>query len=278
MMIPFLDILCSLIGVLVLIIVVLVIAQTQRINGRTREEVTRAEEHLRMLKEQKQNEAKYAGLSEKLEKLKQLDAESQSKKQSVEKLGDLLQNSESNKLKNADSAAKLQQELDNIKTEIIGLVNQEPDLKQKVQALLAELEKIRPPEKKDASVVVNPAGAGIPAGTAIFFVDATGDKMTFFWNEKQSAVVSSNPEVIVADVGFNAFLEAVKKVPQSKLIFLLREDGMRSYNLGAGWAQSKYGYRVDQIGKLPVPGRGDIDMKLFGKLLGNLPAPEVPNP
>ena len=38
-MIPFLDILCSLIGVLVLIIVVLVIAQTQRINGRTREDV-----------------------------------------------------------------------------------------------------------------------------------------------------------------------------------------------------------------------------------------------
>ena len=49
-MIPFLDILCSLIGVLVLIIVVLVIAQTQRINGRTREDVQRAEEHLRLLK------------------------------------------------------------------------------------------------------------------------------------------------------------------------------------------------------------------------------------
>jgi hypothetical protein len=39
MLIPFLDILCSLIGVLVLIIVVLVVAQTQRINGRTPEEI-----------------------------------------------------------------------------------------------------------------------------------------------------------------------------------------------------------------------------------------------
>ena len=39
MLIPFLDILCSLIGVLVLIIVVLVVAQTQRIRGRTQEEV-----------------------------------------------------------------------------------------------------------------------------------------------------------------------------------------------------------------------------------------------
>jgi len=89
-------------------------------------------------------------------------------------------------------------------------------------------------------------------------------------------VVSAVPEVIVADVAFNSFLEAVKKVPQSKIIFLLRDDGMRAYNLGAGWAQSKYAYKVEQIGKLPVPGRGDLDMRLFGKLLGNLPAPPPP--
>ena len=42
-------------------------------------------------------------------------------------------------------------------------------------------------------------------------------------------------------------------VPQSKIIFLLRDDGMGAYNLGAGWAQATYGYRVEQIGKLPFP-------------------------
>ena len=125
-------------------------------------------------------------------------------------------------------------------------------------------------------MVVNPGGSGLAAGTAVFFVDASGDKLTFFWNEKERSVVSAVPEVIVSDVAFNSFLEAVKKVPQSKIIFLLRDDGMRAYNLGAGWAQSKYGYKVEQIGKLPVPGRGDLDMRLFGKLLGNLPAPPPP--
>lgn len=110
----------------------------------------------------------------------------------------------------------------------------------------------------------------------MFFVDASGDKLTFAWNDKEKYTVSSVPEVIVADVPFNAFLEAVKAVPQSKLIFLLREDGMRAYNLGAGWAQSKFGFPVDKIGKLPVPGRGELDLKLFGKLLGVLPGPPPP--
>jgi hypothetical protein len=65
----------------------------------------------------------------------------------------------------------------------------------------------------------------------------------------------------------------VKKVPQSKIIFLTRDDGMRAYTLAAGWAQSKHAYPVGQMGKLPVPGRGELDMKLFGNLIGKLPAP-----
>jgi hypothetical protein len=276
LMIPFLDILCSLIGVLVLIIVVLVIAQTQRINGRTREDVQRAEEHLRLLKAQKEIEAKYAGLAEKLQKLKELQQERSAKQQDADKLKDLLTNSEANKEKNKDSASKLQKELEDLMVEIRGLTAQEPDLRKKVQELLAEIAKIQPPEKKDAPVVVNPGGSGLAPETKVFFVDASGDKLTFFWNEKDRTVVSAVPEVIVADVAFNSFLEAVKKVPQSKIIFLLRDDGMRAYNLGAGWAQSKYAYKVEQIGKLPVPGRGDLDMRLFGKLLGNLPAPPPP--
>lgn len=276
LMIPFLDILCSLIGVLVLIIVVLVIAQTQRINGRTREDVQRAEEHLRLLKAQKAIEAKYAGLAEKLQKLKELQQERSAKQQDADKLKDLLTNSEANKEKNKDSASKLQKELEDLMVEIRGLTAQEPDLRKKVQELLAEIAKIQPPEKKDAPVVVNPGGSGLAPETKVFFVDASGDKLTFFWNEKDRSVVSAVPEVIVADVAFNSFLEAVKKVPQSKIIFLLRDDGMRAYNLGAGWAQSKYAYKVEQIGKLPVPGRGDLDMRLFGKLLGNLPAPPPP--
>jgi hypothetical protein len=274
MLIPFLDILCSLIGVLVLIIVVLVVAQTQRINGRSPEEIERAKEHLRLLKLQQENTQKYAGITEKVAALKELQDKKEEKTKQTEKIKDLLTNAESMKEQNKSSATKLQAELENILREIRGFTEQEPDLRKKVTDLLAALAKIQPPEgKRDPSVTVNPAGSGIAPGTSVFFIDASGDKLTYFWNEKEKSTVSAVPDVIVSDANFNAFLEAVKKIPQAKLIFLLRDDGMRSYNLGAGWAQSKLGFRVDQMGKLPVPGSGALDFKLFGKLAGALQAP-----
>jgi chaperonin cofactor prefoldin len=273
MMVPFLDILCSLIGVLVLIIVVLVVAQTQRINGRTPEELHLAQDYIRMQKLQKENAIKYSGLTEKLDKLAKVQAELKEKREAAEKLGIALKDAAMNSEKNRDISARLKKDLESLLIEIRGLAAQEPELRQKVKSLEEALAKMQGPQNKERSVVVNPQGSGLAAGSAIFFVDAAGDKLTYFWNEKEKFVVSAVPEVIVADVGFNAFLQAVKKVPQSKIIFLLREDGMRSYNLAAGWAQSQYEYPVAQIGKLPVPGRGELDMKLFGTLVGNLPVP-----
>jgi hypothetical protein len=107
----------------------------------------------------------------------------------------------------------------------------------------------------------------------VFFVEASAGKLTFYWDDKTKAVVSAVADVIAADSGFNAFLKAVLTVPQSKIIFLLRDDGMGAYNLGAGWAQATYGYRVEQIGKLPIPGRGEIDLRMFAAFLGALPQP-----
>jgi hypothetical protein len=274
MLIPFLDILCSLIGVLVLIIVVLVVAQTQRINGRTPEEIERAQEHLRLLKLKQENTEKYAGITEKVKALKELQEKKEEKIKQAEKIKDLLTNSESMKEENKTAATKLQAELENILREIRGFTDQEPELRKKISELLALVAKLQPPDvKKDPTVTVNPSGSGLPAGTSVFFIDAAGDKLTYFWNENDKTTVSAVPDVIVADPHFNNFLDAVKKIPQSKIIFLLRNDGMRSYNLGAGWAQSKFGFRVDQIGKLPVPGSGNLDFKLFGKLAGSIPAP-----
>jgi biopolymer transport protein ExbD len=48
LLVPFLDILCSLIGVLILIIVVLCVSQTQQTEGRTEEEIRMAQEAKRL--------------------------------------------------------------------------------------------------------------------------------------------------------------------------------------------------------------------------------------
>jgi hypothetical protein len=120
-------------------------------------------------------------------------------------------------------------------------------------------------------VVIQPGGSGLARGSKVFFVEAAAGKLTFYWNEKTKGIVSAAPDVIAADSSFNAFLKSVLTVPQSKIIFLLREDGMGAYNLGAGWAQANHGYRVDQIGKLPIPGWGEIDLRMFKGFLGELP-------
>lgn len=280
LLIPFLDILCSLIGVLALIIVVLVVAQTQKINGRTPEEVQRAQEHLKLLKIQQQLETKYAGLDAKLETLAAAQKTLADRRVDVEKAKDLLLNGEAIAKKNQSDASRLEAQIERLKTEIKGLEEQEPTLKQKVAELLAAVARLQPPEKKEAKVQINPVGSGLGAETQVFVVDAAGDKLSFTWNAGEKYTVSSVPEVISTDAAFNEFLAAVKAVPQSRLIFFLREDGMRSYNLGAGWAQSNHGFKADQIGKVPVPGRGDLDLSLFGKFLGKLPGtpPARPNP
>ena len=271
MLIPFLDILCSLIGILVLIIVVLMVAQMQRVKGRPVEDVERAVEHQKLLKKKDENEKKFAGLEEILEQLKKLEEDKKDQDKKTKDLKELLTMSSDKKEKNKKSADDLTKKIEALKQEIQGFMAAEPELKKKVEDLLAEIEKLKPPENKDPKVVVNPGGSGLGAGAQVFFVDARGDNLVYSWNENERYSVAAIPEVIVNDETFNAFLENVKSVPQSKVIFLVRADGMRSYNMGAGWAQSKHNYKVEQIGKLPVPGSGELDMKLFGKLSGTVP-------
>lgn len=274
MLIPFLDILCSLIGVLVLIIVVLVVAQTQRISGRTKEEIERAQEHLTMQKLRVEYQKKYEGSEEKVQALERLEEQSASKKEEIAKLKELLENADSLREENKKAANQFQVELDKLVTEIRGLSSQEPDLKRQKEALLAAIEKLKPPENKDANVQIKPPAKG--GAASVFFVDTSGGKLTFFWNEKEKYTVSAVPETIVADTAFNAFLQAARNVPQSKLVFLIRADGMGAYNLAAGWAQSKYNYPVEQMGRMLVPGQGNLDLSAFGKTLGSLPGPPPP--
>lgn len=274
MLIPFLDILCSLIGVLILIIVVLCVAQTQKINGRTPEELEMSQEFLKLLKKQKEDEKIAEKLKEQLAALEKLREESKEKEQQIARLRKLLDLSATMRESNKEMSQNLMKELDNLLLEFGGLTTQEADLKKEIARLNDEIKKRQPPAQKVIPpVVVQPGGAGLAKGSKVYFVEATGGKLTVFWDEEKKSVVSAVPDVIAADVAYNVFLKNVSGVPQSKVVFLLREDGMGAYNNGAGWAQATYGFRVDQIGKLPLPGRGAVDLKMFREYMGTVPPP-----
>lgn len=276
MLIPFLDILCSLIGVLVLIIVVLCVAQTQRINGRTPEELERAQDYLKLKKQKVELAALNKDLTPKLAEREKLKTETTEKEEAAAKLRKLLDTSNADREKNQQASEKLMKELDDLLLELGGLKTQESPLQKQIAELKAEIQKRQPPAQKGPPIQVQPGGSGLAKGSKVFFVEASGGKLTFYWDEKTKGLVSANPDVIAADAPFNTFLKNVQSVPQSKIIFLLRDDGMGAYNLGAGWAQATYNYRVDQIGKLPLPGRGEIDLRMFKDYLGTLPPPPAP--
>jgi hypothetical protein len=278
LLIPFLDILCSLIGVLVLIIVVMCVAQTQKVKGRTPEEIQRATEYLKMTKQIKENKKVSEVLIEKVSKREKLKEESTQKQEQVAKIRKLLDTSTADREKNKEVSLTLMKELDNLLLEVNGLKTQEPPLKKQLAELNAEIIKRQPPDIKGPPVVVQPGGSGLAKGAKVFFIEASAGKLTFYWDGINKNVVTANADVIAVDEAFNAFLKGVLTVPQSKIIFLLRDDGMGAFNLGAGWAQATYGYQVNQIGRLPIPGRGQVDLQMFKDFLGTLTPPPAPPP
>jgi hypothetical protein len=276
MLIPFLDILCSLIGVLALIIVVLVVAQTQKINGRTPEELQRSQDFQKLENQLKENVKINDALRDKVLALEKLRTEAKDKEERVAKLRKLLDTSTADRERNQQLSQNMLKELDNLLLELNGFTAQEPTLKKEIADLMAEIKKRQPAPVKLPPVIVQPGGSGLAKGSKVFFIEASGGKLTYYWDGTTKSVVSAVPDVIAADADFNSYLKSVLTVPQSKIIFLLRDDGMGAYNLGAGWAQATYGYRVDQIGKLPIPGRGEINLKMFAEFLGSLPQPQAP--
>jgi hypothetical protein len=274
LLIPFLDILCSLIGVLVLIVVVLCVAQSQKAKGRTQEELDRSKKYVDAVKHQKEYEKQKQVLQVDVAKLEDLRKEAAEKEERLAKIRKLLSTSADIRKTNQELGQNLIKELDNLLLEIEGLTKQEKELKDEAAKLMAEIKARQVPLKKEVPpVIVEPGGSGLAQGTKVFFVEASGGKLTIYWDPKQKTIVSATPEVVAADAAYNFFLKEVLKTPQSKIIFLLRDDGTAAYNYGAGWAQATYGYRVDQIGRLLVPGRGEIDLQMFKDFLGTMPPP-----
>jgi hypothetical protein len=258
--------------VLVLIIVVLCVSQTQQTEGRTPEEIQMAQDHKRMKEELVEREKLDVVLKEKIAELEKLKVEIEEKEQRYLKFRKLLSSSKELQDQNKKIALNLQKELDDLLTEIDGLKKQQDESKKMVADLMAEMKKREvPPDKKVPPVVVQPSGSGMPETTKIYFVEcATGAlKVLDGWGAGDYRL-SATAEVVVADAAYNHFLTEVAKDKNSLILYLIRDDGQGAFNNGAGRAEGDYKIR---IGKLPIPGRGQLDLALFEKYRGKVPPP-----
>lgn len=69
---------------------------------------------------------------------------------------------------------------------------------------------------------------------------------------------------------FRRIVDRVKATPQGSVIFLIRPDGIHSFNL----ASAEVDKRQVRCGKLPIPGHGDLDLGRYEKGTGEDPRPE----
>ncbi len=276
MLIPFLDILCSLIGVLVLIIVVLCVAQSQRARGRSQEDLDRSKQYIDAVKKAKEVSQFKNVVQEDVKKLEELKKEVEAKKKRVAMLRKLLASTTETGDMNKEFAENLTKELDDLLVESGGIDTEQKKLQEEIAKLMAEMKARQVPTTKPVpAVIVQPGGSGLAEG-GVYFVETTGGKLTIYWDAKQKTVLSASPDVVGTDTSFQYFLKQVAASPKAKIIFLVRDDGMGGFNNAAGWAQQTYGLRTDQVGRLPIPGRGEIDLQMFNKFLGTMaPPPEA---
>ena len=142
---PFLSILACLIGALVLIIVVLVIAQAGKAEGRSPDEIRMAQEYQRMKKEIEERKLLDASLKQKLAELEKLQQEAEDRQQRYVKLRKLLDSSKEVQEQNRQISQQLQKELDDLLTEIDGIKRQQAETKKEIELLMAELNKRQVP-------------------------------------------------------------------------------------------------------------------------------------
>lgn len=275
---PFLSILACLIGALVLIIVVLVVAQAGKAEGRTAEEIRMAQDYQKMQKELEERKELDIVLKEKMAELEKLQEEVKEKEQRYIKLRKLLDSSKEIKEQNMQISQQLQKELDSLLVEIDGLKKQQTEAKAEIEKLMAEIkERQVSPDKKVPPVVVQPSGSGMGEKTKVYFVECSAGALKILGAWGEDYRLGATAEIVVADAAYNHFLFEVAKDKNSLILFLIRDDGQGPFNNGAGRASNDYKIR---IGKLPIPGRGQLDLALFEKYRGKIdpPVPGAPVP
>jgi hypothetical protein len=261
MLIPFLDILCSLIGVLILIIVMVCAAQLQKIKGRTKEDVQRAQRYQSLLYKQKELAKTISSLKGQVNSAERRVKELTSKEQSIEELHKRIDSSSDAARIRKQKAAELQRDIDYYLKQIKTLTESKPALQAEIDRLNKLLaERKKKPDDRLTPLLVRPSGSGTARNQQLFFVEATGAGIVVHKSKTDQLRVASAS--VGVDKDYDAFLTKVASTKNAALIFLVRRDGWRSYTRAAGWAEQQFRLNT---GKLPLPGDGPVDLSSFDK-------------
>lgn len=257
---PFLSILVCLIGALVLLIVILTMVQSMMADGRSLEEVVRAREADKLRRELAVVTKELDTFKQEVDPARRIIKELEEKKERFVLLRRRLSVSADEKKKLDQQLADLQKQLENAIIQLEQMQKEQPAIKAVIEKLKAEIAARKLNIDAKPKVVVQQTGSGAAtADTKLYFVECNAAGIVVHREEGEPLRITSGS--IGTDQAYNNFLREVAADPKSMLLFLLRDDGLSSYNRAAGWADSNFA--TLRTGKLPLPGQGEVDLSQF---------------
>lgn len=247
---PFLSILACLIGTLVLMIMAVALSQMDsgvvavaetyaNVQKQLRDAQAAVKELLKTVTEQEsQGSSIQKQLADARDELKRVEEE-------IARLMEEAKKSPEEKPE-AEKAAD-QQELEKRQEEL-------KKLQERIKELLAELEKRKTPPE-EAQVTIRPSGSGIDLEPT--FIECNDQGIVIYDESGLPYRVATS--AIKSDAKFIETLKRISENEKASVIFLVRSDGLSTYNQATAMAKSHYA----RHGKLPVIGKGKIDLSLF---------------
>ncbi|MFV0443021.1 MAG: hypothetical protein ACK5Q5_05585 [Planctomycetaceae bacterium] len=155
--------------------------------------------------------------------------------------------------------AKMLAESNSLRKRISELQQDPKELQKQIDDLEKEVKR-RNAGPEEAVVQIRPGGSGV--GIDPTFVECTATGLVVHGTGEPQQIRSGD---ITKDGGdFFKLLDSVAGKKNGQIIFLLRPDGVNSYNSARNFARTSYtdnGYARN--GKLPVPSQGNLDLSVF---------------
>jgi len=260
---PFLSILICVIGCLTMIIVFINLIQMNQAEGKEPEEIEVAKEYVEIDKKQKVDQKKLDHLRQLIEDLIQDQDDMRAMREKLRRLKELL---DSNK------------EMDVLRDELIAklnlLIKTNKKLGKDKETLLAEIKKLTEEIEKrklppDAAAL-RVQSSGSSTNVEPYFVEVADKTILIHTSLTKPPLVIPSAS-LKQSKEFQDLLKKIGEKPYRKLIFLVRGNkaSVANYNTANSTVRGFNRVSGSKIlpGKLPLPGEGKVDLRVFAKFL-----------
>ncbi|MFV1965891.1 MAG: hypothetical protein ACC628_10740 [Pirellulaceae bacterium] len=256
---PFMSILVCVIGILMLMITAIVLGQIGKDKVNPEEMAQQAEfvnEYDNLQKSIRESTKMAASLQSQVDDTTQKKDQLAKAEAELARLQKRRKEAEGQAAARDETLARKQAEADRLKAEIKATEQEIHVVEASVKELEAELaDRKKPPE--EAQVIIQPSGTG--ANLRPTFVECAASSIVLFEEEKPTRVPRSK---LSQSEDFIRVLDQVRSQGNATLIFLVRPDGITTYNTARNYARSHY----VRNGKLAIASQGQIDLSRYKNL------------